>query len=83
MKSNWRSVTGSALQGLILFNNSINDLDDGTERTLSEFADNKKLGGVADTPDGHAAIQKTLTGCKNGPTRTLWISTKGNAKSCI
>lgn len=60
MKSNWRSVISGALQGLIQFNVSINDLDDGTECTLSESADNKELGGVADIPDGHAATQRDI-----------------------
>ena len=41
---------------LVLFKNFTSNLDEGIERSLSKFADNIKLGGVADTPEGCAAI---------------------------
>lgn len=36
----------------LLLNNSISDLDDGTECTFCRFTDVTILGGAADTPEG-------------------------------
>ena len=45
--------------GLVSFDTSIHELNEGMECTLSKFADDAKVGGVADTPEGRAAFSQT------------------------
>lgn len=66
MKSYWRPVTSSVHQGSILgptqFNVFINDPENGMACTLSKFTDDVKPGGVDDTPNGCADIQRDRLG---------------------
>ncbi|PKU45131.1 rna-directed dna polymerase from mobile element jockey-like [Limosa lapponica baueri] len=63
----------------VLFN-TFNDLDYGAECTLSKFADDTKLGGVADMPEGCAAIQRDLDRLEKWGDWNLMKINRGNCK---
>jgi len=82
-KSSRRLVTSGVPQQLILgpvLFNIINNLNDGEEHSVSMFADDTKLGGLTDTPEDCAAVQRDFGRLEKWPDRNLGKFNKGKCK---
>lgn len=78
IKSSWRPLLSQGTKpGLMCFRIFMNKLNDSTECTLSEPADDTKLGGAV-----VLAFRRISTGWRTRQTGTSCSSVKSNAKSC-
>lgn len=81
----WSPIASGVLQGsvqdAVFFNLLVNDLNEGTECAFSNF-ETTKLRGVADTPEGYAAIQRYLDRLENWAERNFMKYTKASTECC-
>jgi len=84
-KSSWRTVSSGAPQGSalepVLFNIFFHSLEDGTECTLSMFADDTKLEGMTDAPGARTACQGNLDRLQNWSKQNIMKPNKSETQS--
>ncbi|GAB0178750.1 mitochondrial enolase superfamily member 1 [Grus japonensis] len=73
------SIPKGSVLGPVLFNIFTDDLDDGAECTLIQYAEDTKSGKVVDMPEGCAAIERDLDRLEKGAN---WNLKKFNKEKC-
>ena len=80
METGTSAVCQGSILGPMWFNILVSDLDDGAECTFNKFTGDTKPEGVADRPDGCAAIQRDLGRPKNWAEGSPMKFDKGKCK---